>query len=70
MNALEFETHVSTSGSILVPPEIAKQLHPGQRVRVIVAQDDEDCSWSELTTDEFLKGYDAGDAIYDQLSAD
>ena len=68
---LEFVTHPNEDGTLLIPPEIAKQLEGIEFVRVvlILQPGDEDKAWATLTTEQFLEGYAASDAIYDQLPA-
>jgi hypothetical protein len=69
VKTLEFRAHVSEDRTLIVPEELASQLHPDEPVRVIllVATPSEDEAWSRLAADEFLKGYADGDAIYDDL---
>jgi len=71
MKAFEFETSLTSPNTLSIPPEIGAQLSSDQRVRVLLlvsdADEDEDEDWARLTTEQFLKGYDDSDAIYDNL---
>lgn len=71
MKALEFWACMNPDYSLSVPPEVAMQIEKEQLVRVIllIPVSGEDQAWAQLTTEQFLKGYTEGDAIYDQLSA-
>ena len=62
MRAIEFEASVNGQGMIAVPEEYKASL-PG-KIKVIVLYEEED-EWKRLATEQFLKGYDEGDAIYD-----
>jgi hypothetical protein len=71
MRAFEFQAQIESSGTLSVPPEIAKQLPQQSPLRVIVMFDDEDDeeerAWIRFGNEEFLKGYAESDAIYDDL---
>jgi hypothetical protein len=69
MKAFEFQAHVSPEGTLEVPPALRQQVRPDQTVRVLLLVDepDGDAEWARLTSEQFLKGYDASDAIYDDL---
>ena len=70
MKAFEFSAKLSADG-LAVPAEVASQISPDQRIRVIllVPDEKEDSAWANLTSEQFLKGYAASDSIYDKLSA-
>jgi hypothetical protein len=69
MKAFEFVSQVNPDKTLSVPAAVAAQLDAQQPVRVLllVAKADEDAAWARLTAEQFLKGYDDGDAIYDDL---
>jgi len=69
VKALEFQAHLNPDRTVTVPAELAAQLSPEESVRVIllVEEADEGQAWSRLSTEQFLKGYDDGDAIYDDI---
>jgi len=71
MKAFEFEAQVSADGNVVIPADVRKQLSTTQPLRVLllITEPDEDAHWSRLTTEQFLQGYDASDAIYDNLPA-
>jgi hypothetical protein len=71
MKTLEFWACINPDYTLSVPREVAIQIEKEQPVRVIllIPVSGENRSWAHLTAEQFLKGYDKGDAIYDQLSA-
>ena len=74
MKTLEFEAPLNADGTLPVPAEIAAQVDPQRPVRVILVQrdptgSDEDAEWAHHAAEQFLAGYDDGDAIYDDLPA-
>ena len=71
MKVLEFQTQLNPDHTLTVPPSVAQEIHGEEAVRVVLLVPDavEDQSWAALTTEQFLRGYSDGDAIYDQLSA-
>ena len=68
MRALEFETRLTSNGTLPVPEDIAAQVPRGQPVRVLLLVDEpvEDQEWARMGAAEFLKGYAESDAIYDR----
>ena len=69
MNVFDFEASLNQENTITVPANVVQQLKPGQVVRVILLaqESEEDQAWKQLAAEEFLKGYEARDSIYDQL---
>jgi hypothetical protein len=70
MKTLEFEATLNPDDSLTVPAEVAAQLKQAQPLRVILVvpePGDDEREWSRLTAEQFLAGYDEGDAIYDEL---
>ncbi len=69
MQAFEFQANIKPDHTLSVPTEIAKQIQKELPVHVIVLIPDatEDQEWSQLTAEQFLKGYVEGDAVYDEL---
>ncbi len=55
--------------TLTVPLGIAREIQGEESLRVVLLVPDaaEGHSWAELTANQFLAGYSAGDAIYDQL---
>lgn len=70
MKTLECTAEVKADNTLSIPPEIAEQIRDNASVRVVILlpDPDEDADWARLTTEQFFKGYDEGDAIYDDLS--
>ena len=64
MKALEFETALNESGMIAVPEAFKDSLFK-KRMKVIVLYEEEEDEWRQLAAEQFLKGYDDEDAIYD-----
>ena len=70
MKTLEFEAPLGLDRTLEVPPEIAAQVDRKRPVRVILVQpEDEDIEWARGAAEQFLAGFDEGDAIYDDLPA-
>jgi hypothetical protein len=71
MKTLEFQAQLNPDHTLTVPPAVACEIRSGEAVRVVLLVPDanEDQSWKELTTEQFLAGYSDGDAIYDKLPA-
>ena len=71
MKHFEFETYITDDQTVKIPPEVAAQIERDRPVHVIVVvpNDREDQQWTELTTEQFLRGYADSDAIYDDVSA-
>lgn len=70
MKAFEFQAMLNAENALPVPQAVVEQLQgqPPLRVIVLVAdENDEDREWARLTSEQFLKGYDDADAIYDNL---
>jgi len=71
MKAFEFQAQVNPDGTVAIPADLCKQISPNQAVRVLllIAEPNEEAVWSRLTSEQFLQGYDASDAIYDNLTS-
>jgi hypothetical protein len=70
MKTLEFEATLNPDDSLTVPAEVAAQLQKAQPLRVILVvpePHEDEREWARLTAEQFLGGYDEGDAIYDEL---
>jgi len=75
MKILEFWGHINSDYTLKLPPKVAKLIQQGQPIQVIllipesglIPEPGEDQEWTRLTTEQFLKGYTNGDAIYDEL---
>ena len=71
MKAFEFQSRLGPEGTLVVPADLRHHVGPEQQVRVLmlVSESEDDSEWNRLTTEQFLKGYDASDALYDDLQA-
>lgn len=72
MTTLDFEASLDSQGRVKIPDDVAAQLKavPSFRVIVLVPDDDEDEddeAWRRLGIEQFVKGFDDGDSIYDDL---
>ena len=69
MKTLEFDAQISPDSTLKVPGAFATQIEANQPVHVVllVPELGEDQDWSQLTAEQFLKGYADSDAIYDDL---
>lgn len=66
MKTLEFEAEVVEHEMLKLPDEIARQFVTGDKVRIVLIAN-ESSDWRQLVAQQFLEGYDAEDAIYDDL---
>ena len=71
MKAIEFSASVSREGMLEIPTSLRDQICLDQPVRVLLLlpESGEAADWARLTAEKFLQGYDASDAIYDELHA-
>jgi hypothetical protein len=71
MKVLEFQTQLNADHTLTVPSSVVQQIQGEESLRVVLLVPDavEDRNWATVTTEQFLRGYADGDAIYDQLSA-
>jgi hypothetical protein len=69
MKAVEFEGIVNPDGQIVVPPEIAGQLTPGESLHVVLqwSKTGEDATWRAEGLRRFESAYAPEDAVYEQL---
>jgi hypothetical protein len=69
MKTVEFEGTVNPDGQIVVPPEIAGQLTPGESLHVVLqwSAAGEDAAWRAQGRQRFEAAYAPEDAIYEQL---
>ena len=70
MKAVEFQSQLNPDLTLTVPASVVGAIPIGQTVRVLVllAENDTDQEWEQLTAEEFGQGYADTDALYDQLS--
>ena len=72
MKIADFHGEITPNGQILVPPEIASQVPPGEKVAVVLAWggSDEENAWREAGRRQFNSAYAADDSVYEQLIHD
>jgi len=65
---IEFETELTGSRTLTIPPEIAAALPPEGKARVVVFvdSDPEDDEWRKAAYEQFLRGDSEEDAVYDK----
>ena len=69
MTTLEFWAKLTPDRTLEVPPDVADQIHVNEPVRVVViVPNGDEQAWSDATAEQFLRGYDEGDANYDDRS--
>jgi hypothetical protein len=72
MKAYEFPCKVTSEGRLELPNALTKLLPANQVLRVIILlsepteREDEEV-WARLTAEQFLTGYSAADAVYDEI---
>ena len=68
MRTLEFETELTSSGVLSIPPDVVASLNAPTHARVILilGEPEEDEDWRKLSLQQFLRGYAEEDAIYDE----
>jgi hypothetical protein len=71
MKSADFQGEFTSSGEIAVPPDIARQVPPGQQLRVILqwgASDDD--AWRAAGKRRFEAAYSEEDSVYEHLIDD
>ena len=71
MKAYELLARVTPEGNLELPDKLRRLLPAAGTARVLVLIPDatdaeEQETWEQLTADQFLSGYAAADAVYDQ----
>jgi hypothetical protein len=68
MKALEFDSTISESGDIALPPEVASEIPAGHPLRVVVMWDSGvDTAWRASGRRAFEVAFAPEDEIYEQL---
>jgi len=67
MKAVEFQSAVAPDGGIQIPPEIAREIPAGERLRVVVMWDDPDQAWHAAGRRRFDAAYSPEDSVYEAL---
>ena len=65
---IEFETELTGSQTLNLPPEVVKALPPHGKatVMVLVDMDPEDKEWRQAAYEQFLSDDSVEDAVYDK----
>lgn len=69
MKTADFRSEIARNGQIVVPPEIASQVPPGEIADVVLTWDvsEEERAWREAGKRAFECAYAPEDAVYEQL---
>jgi hypothetical protein len=69
MKIADFRGEITPSGLISVPPEIASQVPPGEKVAVVIAwgASDEENAWREAGWRRFESASAPDDSVYELL---
>jgi hypothetical protein len=69
MKTADFRGEITANGQIAVPPEIASQVPPGEKVAVVLAWgvSEEENAWSDAGRRRFGSAYASDDSVYEQL---
>jgi hypothetical protein len=72
MKTADFRGEIAPNGQIAVPPEIAAQVPPGEKVAVVLAWgvSEEENGWRESGRRRFESAYAPNDSVYEQLIHD
>jgi hypothetical protein len=67
MKIADFRGEITPTGQISVPPEIASQVLPGEKVAVVLAwgASDEESAWREAGRRQFESAYAPDDSVYE-----
>ncbi|MCL4490927.1 MAG: hypothetical protein M1510_03335 [Nitrospirae bacterium] len=67
MKAYEYLAEILPDGHLSVPDNLKDRLTRESKIRVMLLLEDEEAVWRNFTVSEFMSGYSAKDAIYDNL---
>jgi hypothetical protein len=71
MRAVEFDSTIDPGGRIALPPEIANEIPPGERLRVVLMwQGTGETEWRSAGRQRFEAAYSPEDEIYESLIND
>lgn len=70
MKAVEFESTMTQSGQITLPPEILRDIPAGEQLKIVIMWNpsDIDPSWKAAGLQRFNEAYCPEDAVYEQLA--
>lgn len=67
MKAYEYYAEILPDGHLSIPEKIKNILTRESKIRVMLLLEDEEAAWRNFTVAEFMSGYNAQDAVYDNL---
>ena len=72
MKTADFRGELTPNGQIAVPPEIASQVPPGERIQVVLQWgiSVDDAAWRAAGRRHFEAAYSADDSVYELLIHD
>jgi hypothetical protein len=72
MKTADFRGELTPDGQIAVPPEIASQVPPGEKIQVVLQWNIsmDDVAWRALGRRQFEDAYTADDSVYELLIHD
>jgi hypothetical protein len=72
MKTADFSSELTPDGQIVVPPEIASQVPPGEQIQVVLQWNNSmyDVAWRALGRQQFENAYTADDSVYELLIHD
>jgi hypothetical protein len=72
MNTADFKGELTPNGQIVVPPEIASQVPPGEQIQVVLQWgiSADDTAWRAAGRRRFEAAYAADDSVYELLNDD
>lgn len=72
MKTADFRGQITPNGHIAVPPEIASQVPPGEKIDVVLQWgiSEEEAAWRAAGRRRFEGAYSADDSVYEQLIHD
>jgi len=72
MKTADFRAQITPNGHIAVPPEIASQVPPGEKIDVVLqwGLSEEETAWRAAGRRRFEAAYSADDSVYEQLIHD
>ena len=72
MKTADFRGELTPNGQIVVPPEIASQVPPGEQVQIVLqwGASADDAAWRAAGRRRFEAAYAADDSVYELLIHD
>ena len=72
MKTADFRGELTPNGQIVVPPEIASQVPPGEQIEVVLqwGLSVDDAAWRTVGRRQFEAAYAADDSVYELLIHD